>query len=1123
MHLNCRNIILITVVSVLMISTPSARATDPVSLQNGFNSLLYNDLDARAAKTLAKASTQFVAAPENSEFLRSVSGKAILKQHAKLLNYLTVKDALAKCATESNTLKLRILNAAGATSTAEVSCKNLQTSSRTLEGFAQQIHEITDAAFKSDFELDLTQEMRKNALEEAMKAKLRFTRIMPDSNLVQKLCSPSGERASCTAADKKELHAHFKQTLREQESLLRAQTFSSQRNTQLPTPEELETARSDLFLSQAIGRPVGKIDAKKNALLPHTGKMDSGEATEQINALITRINKDPKSVSLNELSAGPGYLLFTKHLRKKAGKIVLGPDEVFRPLDHVQVNDVLKAVDSIEDEAGDLYQDLAEGLDHEPSVADTEKNLRRLIRINPVAVGQLLMKNPEYAGVTCKAMLDAEKYDRNLKIYSLVIGGTGAVLIATGVLSWAGAGLLGVAGSVGAAATVSSIGAVASAVAIPLLITQGLVGIQSARDSRQDMIEMERAYLLRTSDPAALKESRLALEDYHDAVMDAVLNLSCSAADFIPLISMSKASNLPEITAAIRALLKDNTVVQLIRSAGSYLAKTDIIHLISRLAEMNPEERLLTLKRLKTLKLWKMQNFIRHLVPKTVKFFSNYSKEVKETKGLRILVKARDQNQNRNIFKNSMGWINNPLAMARNSSWQVTTPISIAGYTYLFQKPVEAATESLEAKNRKRDAKVVKEDEANLPGSYAVTDLVNSGLIKPSDGDQILLRHNSDLYRWVMKEKGAELPRITQFRKLAWITEEEGQRLDEIARLTYAKMLQKRTTDIKTGNKDAKLDFTRELEGMTGQAIDRNPHFMKLPFHVKASFVRMFSPTLSLGNTTTTELEAKIMEGGENAYDLVLEDGKVRARNSKNLQLDPTGYALGRIYAFISEGMSPEEGYLMAYQAINNPEVLTKKAQEAYKVLPEAQIGVAMRPDRPGKSEPLVLATFKGSPRIETHSELDRWKTLFVDPRFSEVAEPFKMGHLSELQALDAFEATVIGLKEIYQVAEKRKAGVSPQSTVDSLLGIRTGTAGNPLFAGVVEQINRIEAPRHLNARQLEDCYQKVTDLTIDYQVRLAEITGMKNELAIRDERLKNAQLELQSAQPALLSTCGGK
>lgn len=178
---------------------------------------------------------------------------------------------------------------------------------------------------------------------------------------------------------------------------------------------------------------------------------------------------------------------------------------------------------------------------------------------NPFAIGQILARNPEYAGLACDSFnrisnndeFDA-KLDKAFFVGTAVLSGA---LILTGVGTVAGAYLL--TGSLTAGVAAGTVGG-------SILATTALVGTATeltsaayygtrAYEEKQELDRMERALFSQNADNKTIKEAEEALKDFKEARLQLFFNLGGAVGSYalsatkIPSLIGAKALNVKEL------------------------------------------------------------------------------------------------------------------------------------------------------------------------------------------------------------------------------------------------------------------------------------------------------------------------------------------------------------------------------------------------------------------------------------------------------------------------------------------------------------------------------------------------------------------------------------------------
>lgn len=431
-------------------------------------------------------------------------------------------------------------------------------------------------------------------------------------------------------------------------------------------------------------------------------------------------------------------------------------------------------------------------------------------------------------------------------------------------------------------------------------------------------------------------------------------------------------------------------------------------------------------------------------IPGSVKNYAkNYVADVKRTKGKRLFVKPRNQNQSRNPFKNPLGYLNNPIATIRNSSWQVTTPVSILGYSLLVDLPLEHVTQKAHAKNMNN----VQSSKANLIGGEYVWEMMESGVISSEEVPKIFDAHDEDFDQW-LNSKLTYLPRLDELAKVLKISDTNKVAINKMARDLYLK----------------------ELNALLATGTEVTDE-MKVSFHegIRQKFAEQLGAMTSLNIS-----DPQMIELLSTAYYPVV---KIEKLSDVELTYDLLKNASGstrEIMARMEEGMYLSHGLYMVKQLRSKPEVINEKITQAKTELPVSMQKVAARPDLPSVL-PTEMISQPGQAPVELKDELSRWKLIAKDPRFMDVKALYEKGEMNQFQCMEYVEKAIPAYNELYKIIEQKD--LSPQ-IIDQALE-------NPFFSSVKADLdNRADSS---NSDRVNEKKKRAVTLWLKYQEELAK------------------------------------
>jgi hypothetical protein len=263
---------------------------------------------------------------------------------------------------------------------------------------------------------------------------------------------------------------------------------------------------------------------------------------------------------MNEVSKDAGTLFLTKTLREASGEIKTFDEDStekqkktnqFHFINHKSIDQktIEKAIIEVNDKIFEQNRDVQKIVMKEAIKKNSSKSINdnrldeidELLKINPVAAGQILAHHPEYAGVVCdsiNSLKNKNEFNKKVDTYfmlgSAILGGA---LVLTGVGTFAGAYLL--TGSVTAGVAAGTIGGtIMSTTMLAGAVVEGAnatyYGVKSI-DSFQEMNKFEKALLTENTDSHSLIENRDALLAFKEARMKSLLALAGAGTSVVRL------------------------------------------------------------------------------------------------------------------------------------------------------------------------------------------------------------------------------------------------------------------------------------------------------------------------------------------------------------------------------------------------------------------------------------------------------------------------------------------------------------------------------------------------------------------------------------------------------------
>lgn len=590
-------------------------------------------------KELANATYELMSNQKNKSFLNSPDGVELKKHQELLTNYLAIKDHFEKCVKDKNAkrkLQDRILQSSFQ------GMSNLDTSPclppnvaayKSYDDFNNNVMKAMKKMVQPDFQNILSKKIMTNTAKSLLGFKLKFNPTFMSSGalssselnkLVDDVCVRKSQTPRAAP-----VYTNVCQKMDPQfETELRKELTDFSKNQKITDKISPSIAVSTLNASiERLNNTLAKVEVKKDVGYIYDSANLSDENTKK--EFDNYINQ-----YTYEVSRDAGALLLTKTMKDRSGSIKrfdsgeTSKDNKssqfhFTPHKKIRLEDVTTSIKEAEvkmmDQARDTLTIANQATLKKNTLKSDDDDISNLIRINPFAAGQILLHQPQYAGLMCDSInkinkddVDDADLDKYFLIGSAVLGGA---LLLTGVGAVAGAYLVTGSLTAGVAAgTVggSILGYSALAGSAVELVSFGYNSKRSY-DHYKEMDQLESAYLTKNSDATALTEAKNALIDFKEARLMAGLSLAAVGLNLVnvgSVFNIFKAGNATatELNAATKILkyISDTQVAgrlkEIVKAIGASGAEK-LDNFLLRLAQVGEKSRIKFLELLVTGKL----------------------------------------------------------------------------------------------------------------------------------------------------------------------------------------------------------------------------------------------------------------------------------------------------------------------------------------------------------------------------------------------------------------------------------------------------------------------------------------------------------------------------------------
>lgn len=334
---------------------------------------------------------------------------------------------------------------------------------------AFSVKQAEDDQYRAEFSRALRLKALKNALMTFLDAEARYNLQHPEpqamykvATAVKEVCKDSNGKETCDGVTKAELEKLTKE-------YRAAFAKTGQKPISLATAQEY--VNGNLAFLNMLYEPVHQATENLRSATKPLDNPTSREIYEKQTAFAIKHQVLPKSKAYDQarlrymeaIRQADGLLLYTKAVKNEVDKRTAGHYSVKNP-------EVIRAaIQEIKSEALKLAHDSNDQLAQIQGDDDARDAFKKMVRSNPIAAGQLLVENPEFAYEVCAVNQALQKEARTKKytekgLEVAMWGGVivGGVLALTGVGTPAGAALM--AGSAQGLTTVGTVALVNTAV-----------------------------------------------------------------------------------------------------------------------------------------------------------------------------------------------------------------------------------------------------------------------------------------------------------------------------------------------------------------------------------------------------------------------------------------------------------------------------------------------------------------------------------------------------------------------------------------------------------------------------------------------------------------------------------
>jgi hypothetical protein len=579
----------------------------------------YADTSSLEEELLAGISQDFISDPQNMNLLKTKKGAELLRRQNKLLNLREIKRVFRKCEKESSSrrnLYLRIISSAQKVEPLEINCKESVKKFKTLEAFTNEIQTLAKKVELSSLQKELHKNSMTNILRSYVHMKRNFSEKVSVPDVVKEICKSSLGANVCNEEERKEYEKVTKSELKKLKhkkayTLNSAKNEMNERITRINERIKIIKPKTDAgwFNNFAFDTSDPIYDDKSNKDYENYQEQYIEEATSGIGTLLMSPSVKEKVSGLKAReqdefeNSNPDLnktsYWFEEHKKVEEKDIEAGVDDVLVQMrKQAQKLNRLERAREFEDlSSRDPFLSLTsnttgQGSNGVVSVLDNRKrDIKRLVKTNPVAVGQLLAKNPEYAQSICNAIADIESNDKTDEFWDdaffwggIVVGG---VLMVTGLVVVGGAII---ARSV---ATVALMKTVGTMVTVTGAVTGSIESTYYAKELAQAKYRMavtEASFNSGNGDSESIIESKNYLKNFNEAKFNLAITLGFTAIDLVGLYSILKGARYKTDGLETSQTQKNQTLSKMTKTIDIILGDRKLIKEFKKLIRIHGGE-----------------------------------------------------------------------------------------------------------------------------------------------------------------------------------------------------------------------------------------------------------------------------------------------------------------------------------------------------------------------------------------------------------------------------------------------------------------------------------------------------------------------------------------------------
>ena len=443
-----------------------------------------------------------------------------------------------------------------------------------------------------------------------------------------------------------------------------------------------------------------------------------------------------------------------------------------------------------------------------------------------------------------------------------------------------------------------------------------------------------------------------------------------------------------------------------------------------------------------------------------------YWRDVGATRGLRLLLAKRAEPEKfhtmfflfddpysevGNVVKHKIlkgKPIQRRVAIPASIAASIATPYYFVPWNYFYEHLEEYIAD-------KKLQKVFAQEKDNPASSYLIQ-LWQLGLMEPDDMLSAMKSYTKELNAFLSGKKNTAIDkRITSLNKTGALSDKDVERFTALLRKEINRVVR-----LHEQKKKTELSVVEDLQITIRDQLKKE--FSHLSDNDRELLMFAMLPEVKVFGKSDLELAKESLSS------------KVFA---------PIAEELGVPYALAIAGRSGAE----------RDGLVAEKKKRALKIpeiakLPLEKKRFLERVDIPPYGNKFELSELKGNKKI-MKDELDRWQTFLSDPRFTDYAQLWLGGRVSDIGAMRVFEWVSNAHNKFYDLARAH-----PEATADDVCGVVNGEPYEALFTTVDAVLDEVQKSVSFQGNQRASCKEDLIKLQWQFNIEQAKANWQISE-----------------------------